>query len=561
MNRWIALVLCGLPCLPLHAAPDCPDWTAARAAEELQALDRRLAEWDDAYYRQGVSTVDDALYDQARTRRDGWSACFPEQASPAPAPLRTAAGERRHPVAQTGLAKLKDIAAVHQWMARRDDLWIQPKVDGVAVTLVYRDGKLETAISRGDGTSGQDWTAKAGHIPAIPAQLAEGSGELILQGELYWRLPEHVQARAGGANARAQVAGALARQDQPAASLANIGLFVWDWPNGPERMQERLAGLERLGFADSAHLTLPLRTAQEAAQWRERWYREPLPFARDGVVIRQGQRPPAERWRAEPPAWAVAWKYPAARALAEVRSVAFQIGRSGRITPVVNLFPVDLDGRRVRRVSAGSLSRWQTLDIRPGDYIEVSFAGQTIPHLDGVAWHARERPALDMPDPAAYDFLTCWRPTPGCASQFQARLEWLGGAKGLRLEGLGPGTWVALREAGKLDGLLDWLALDAQALARLPGFAERRAARVERAFASARERPFGQWLRALGMPPAGAAPLAGDWRTLAARDESAWRQLDGVGATRARRLAAFFRHPEVLALRERLRQAGIEGFQ
>ncbi len=558
MNRWIASALLCLAYPPLFAA-DCPDWPPSRAAGELLALDRRLADWDDAYHRQGSSPVDDALYDQARTIRARWAACFPAQAGPEPAPLRTAGGERRHPVAQGGLAKLRDAAAVRAWMAGREDLWIQPKVDGVAVTLVYRDGRLAQVISRGDGERGQDWTEVARRIPAIPSRLPADMGLRVLQGELYWRLPGHVQAHAGGANARARVAGALARQAPDDAVLAHVGLFVWDWPDGPADMPARLAGLERLGFADAVALTRPLASADDAAQWRERWYREALPFARDGVVIRQGRRPPADRWRAEPPAWAVAWKYPAERALAEVRAVNFTVGRSGRITPVLELAPVRLDDRRVARVGVGSLRRWRALDIRPGDHVALSLAGLTIPRLDGVVWRAAERPPILAPEPSAYHPLSCWHATPACEGQFQARLAWLGSAKGLRLEGVGPGTWKRLREAGLLDGLLDWLDLDEATLAGLPGFGAARARRVAGAFEQARRRPFAQWLAALSAPPG--LPAVGDWQTLAARSEADWARLDGIGPARARRLAAFFRHPDVLALRERLRQAGVTGFQ
>lgn len=560
MTRWITSALLAFACTPLSAAPtDCPDWPPARASDELRALDRRLAEWDDAYHRQGASPVDGALYDQARATRTRWSTCFPDLAAPEPAPLATAGGERRHPVAQTGLAKLRDEAAVRAWMASRDDLWIQPKVDGVAVTLVYRDGRLAQAISRGDGARGQDWTETARRLPAIPPQLPSRE-PLILQSELYWRLPEHVQAEAGGAGARAKVAGALAQRNPDDTTLAGIGLFVWDWPNGPTDMPARLAGLERLGFTEAVALTRPLASAEDAVRWRARWYREALPFARDGVVIRQGRRPPAQRWRAEPPAWAIAWKYPAERALAAVRAVTFTVGRSGRITPVLDLEPVRLDDRQVRRVGVGSLQRWRALDIRPGDHVALSLAGLTIPRLDGVVWRAAERPLPEAPGPAAHHPLSCWRATPACVEQFQARLDWLGGTRGLRLNGVGTQTWKTLRESGRLEGLLDWLDLDEAALARLPGFAERRAHQVAQAFAGARGRPFAQWLTALGAPP-GVDARATDWRTLAARDEAEWRRRPGVGPVRARRLAAFFRHPEVQALRERLQRAGVAGFQ
>ena len=542
-------------CAGHAAAAPCPDWSAEQARRELAALAAQLADWDDAYHRQGRSPISDELYDQSRQRLEDWQACFPAEATTASAPLQGAGGPVAHPVAQTGLAKLRDADAVRAWMAGRDDLWIQPKVDGVAVTLVYRDGRLQQAISRGDGRSGQDWTARAHLLAAIPQRLPH-SGELILQGELYWRLPGHVQARDGGANARGLVAGAMARGQLDAQRASNIGLFVWDWPDGPADMRERLQGLRELGFADSTALTLPLRTAEEAGQWRERWYRAELPFASDGVVLRQGQRPAGTDWVAEPPNWAADWKYPPRQALTEVRAVQFQIGRTGRITPLLQLQAVELDGRSVRRVGLGSLQRWRELDVRPGDQVAIVLAGLTIPHMEGVVWRAQQRTQLQVPDPAQHHALSCFRPTPGCESQFAARLHWLGGRQGLALPGVGAGTWEKLQ----LQGLLDWLALQESELASRPGFGQRSAASLSASFASARQRPFAQWLRALGLPPSGSAPLQGDWATLAAREAADWDAYTGVGPTRAAQLAAFFRHPEVLQLREQLWRSDIEGF-
>lgn len=557
MPRWIALSFFPLALNSL-AAP-CPDWSAERAQRELTALGTQISQWDAAYHRQGQSPISDELYDQARQRLDDWQACFPTQATTPANPLQGSAGEVRLPVAQTGLNKLRDETTVQQWIASRHDLWIQPKVDGVAVTLRYQDGQLRQALSRGDGQFGQDWTRQARLIVAIPQQLAQ-QGEVILQGELYWRLPGHVQARDGGAGARSKVAGALARKQLDGPTAAQIGLFVWDWPNGPENMDERLSGLQRLGFTDSATLTQTLSDLADAKRWREHWYRSALPFASDGVVLRQGMRPTGSNWAAEPPQWAAAWKYPVAQALTEVRAVQFNIGRSGRITPVLQLQAVELDGRRIQRVSLGSLQRWQSLDVRPGDQVAIALAGLTIARLDSVVWRSTERTAITPPEPADYHALSCWRATPGCESQFRARLVWLSGKQGLRLPGVGAGTWDKLQAAGKLDGLLDWLTLDAQSLAGTPGFAARSADNLQQSFAAAQQRSFVQWLRALGLPPSGSAPLDGDWDSLAARDAQQWDAFNGIGAGRARQLVAFFQHPEVLALRQQLHAAGVQGF-
>lgn len=556
MQRWIAL---SLYCLagPVLAAT-CPDWSARRATAELATLQQQLKNWDQAYHQQDRSPVSDELYDQARERLQDWQQCFAQQA-PAPRADHGPPGSQPHPIAQTGLHKLRDEPAVQQWLQSRSGLWIQPKVDGVAVTLHYRNGHLQQAISRGDGQRGQDWTAKARLISAIPQRLPRND-ELILQGELYWRQTSHVQAKAGTGTARHHVAGAMNRHQLDAATAAHIGLFVWDWANGPSDMAERLQGLHVLGFTDSAELTVTITTLQQARHWREHWYRHPLPFASDGVVLRQGHRPPGRSWAAEPPQWAAAWKYPLSQVLAQVRDVHFQIGRTGRITPILQLQPVHLEQRRIQRVSLGSLQRWQALDIRPGDQVAITLAGLTVPRLDSVVWRSPERPTLRTPDPAAYHALSCWQPSSACASQFRARLAWLSGGQGLQLTGVGPGTWDKLQLAGKLPDLLAWLDLAETELASTPGFGTRSARQLQQSFASARQRPFAQWLRALGLPASGAAPLDTDWDTLAARDAQTWDAFNGIGPQRAAQLVAFFQHPDVQALRQRLRKAGVAGF-
>ncbi|MQT41548.1 NAD-dependent DNA ligase LigB [Pseudomonas sp. FSL R10-0765] len=525
--------------------------TLANPCADEQALRQQLTVWDDSYHRLGVSLVSDAVYDQLRSRL--------ELCRAVDNPLQTASGPVPHPVAQTGLAKLTDERAVERWIKGRQDLWVQPKVDGVAVTLVYHQGQLQHVISRGDGLTGQNWTATAQVISAIPQRLPQPV-DMLLQGELYWRVPGHVQAKAGSVNARSTVAGLMARHALSPEQGQGIGLFVWDWPQGPHAQSERLARLAELGFTDSQTYSQPIEHLDHARHWREHWFNTPLPFASDGVVLRQSQRPAAERWQAKPPNWAAAWKYPHAQALSEVRKVTFNIGRTGRITPMLELTPVRLDDRTIKRISVGSLQHWQDLDIRPGDHVAISLAGMTIPRLDSVALRASERIEVLAPQPNNFHALSCWSATPGCERQFLARLNWLSSKKGLAMPFVGPGTWNTLIQAGEVNNLLDWLTLDTARLANIGGFGERSSERLLASVHAARQQPFARWVKALGLPPTGDAPLGQSWQALVARDEQAWQAYTGIGAQRAAQLTEFLREPNVQALSEQLRAAGIAGF-
>ena len=542
MRHSLALLLL-LIAMSRAGAGECPAWPPQRASEELGALDRQLQAWDLAYHRDGVSPIDDSLYDQARARYAQWRDCFPAQA-PAPAdPLLGTQGHVRAPVAQTGLAKVADADALAAWMQARGDrdLWVQPKADGVAVTLLYVNGVLQQAVSRGDGERGEDWTAKLKAVTAVPKLLPNAPSRVVLQGELVWRLEAHVQATHGSVGARSKVAGALARIELDAATAAQIGLFVWDWPSGPPDMHSRLAGLSAFGFADAAANTLAVATIAEVRAARERWYHAPMPFAADGIVVRQGHRPPASTWRGHAPAWAVAWKYPPAQALAQVRAVEFRIGRSGRITPVLELELVRLDDRVIRRVNVGSLGRWRKLDIRPGDQVALTLAGLTIPRLDAVVVRAQQRLPIEVPDAHGHDIASCWHPVAGCEAQFLARLEWLGGKHGLDLGGIGVKTWRALVDAGRVDGVVAWLDLTRADLAAVPGLHGRRADALLERFARARKQPFAVWWRALGLST---RPAPQDW----------------AGVRRFAPAPAFARDPDVADIATHLQRDAIAGF-
>ena len=542
---------------PLASATSCPDWKPQQAEAEVAQLRATLARWDERYHRQGLALVADELYDQSRERLNHLQQCFAVGSSPSP--LTSARGPVPHPVPHTGVDKLADRQAVGRWLTGKTGVWVQPKVDGVAVSLTYQQGRLVQLTSRGDGVHGHDWSRHLPQLDAVTRQLPMPI-DLHLQGELYLRVNEHVQAQAGSANARGTVAGLLARKQMTAEQGNTIGLFVWGWPQGPDQQAERLAQLEQLGFPDSQRYSIAIDTLEDAAHWREHWYRSPLPFATDGVILRQGSRPPAERWQAKAPYWIAAWKYPYVQALAEVRDVRFRVGRTGRVTPIVHVQPVTLDDRRITQVSLGSLARWKTLDIGPGDQVAISLAGLTIPRLDNVVHRAVERQTLAAPAPEQHHAHSCWQASEGCEEQFIARLTWLGGKQGLALPRTGPGTWRRLVEAGLVTSMTDWLHLDAERLQQVPGISSLAAAQLLGSFDQARSRPFDQWLRGIGAPVSKHLQLTGDWPELASRSTGQWQTVPGIGAKRSRQLVDFFAAPEVQAIAARLAKTGIEGF-
>lgn len=542
------------------AQATCPAWAPARAEREIAQLTAQIARWNENYWRLGASDVDDGVYDQLSARLAQWRRCFDYGEEGESPPPQLSSGVM-HPVAHTGVQKLADARAVHQWMADKRDLWIQPKVDGVAVTLVYHQGRLKQALSRGDGLKGEDWTEKVRLIPAIPQTVTGPLAESVLQGEIFLQRDSHIQKQMGGMNARAKVAGALMQQGE-SRMLAQLGVFIWAWPDGPQKMPQRLALLSQAGFPLAQRYSQSVTRLEEVSAWRDRWFTTPLPFVTDGVVIRSAIEPEGKHWLPTQGSWVAAWKYQPPSQIAEVKAIAFTVGRTGKISVIAQLHTVKLDDKQVQRVNIGSLARWQTLDIAAGDQVLVSLAGQGIPRIDSVVWRSTQR-AKPTPPAQKYNALTCFYATPGCEEQFMARLEWLGSKSVFDIDGLGRAGWQTLHQAHTFTHIFSWLALTPEQLRDTPGVTPSRAARLWHQFNLVRQQPFKRWVTALGLPLSKAALGAlvdNRWQEIAARDEQGWQRLPGMGSTRAQRMVNAAHHPDISRLAQWLAVQKIPGF-
>lgn len=557
MRAWMSVV--GL-LLTLQVQAACPAWSPARAEQEIAQLKGQISQWNKTYWQQGASEVSDGVYDQLAARLAQWQRCF-GVTSAEETSLLPLSRTIKHPVAHTGVRKLADERAVGVWMKEREDLWVQPKVDGVAVTLEYRNGSLDKVISRGDGLRGEDWTEKARRIPSIPQSVSGRLANSILQGEIFLGTEGHVQQQMGGMNARSKVAGMLMRQGS-GEPLSALSLFVWAWPDGPASMRERLDLLAASGFALTSRYTHPVKQVKEVADWRSRWFNTALPFATDGIVVRAAKEPDGANWLPAQGDWVVAWKYQPVSQVAEVSGIHFAIGRTGKISVVAELESFMLDDKRVRRVNIGSVAHWQALDITTGDQLLVSLAGQGIPRLDSVVWRALDR-TKPQPPASTYHALTCFYRTDDCREQFLARLIWLGQPAVLDIKGMGEVGWSQLATTYSFDHIFSWLGLTLKQLQSTPGMTTERAQRLWHRLDMTRRQPFRRWVKALGVPLPDMALKAlddGCWEQLRSRDELSWQTLPGIGVEKARSLAAFVHDPVIGSLVEALGSSGIAGF-
>ena len=559
MKVWMAILI-GILCWQSSVWAVCPAWSPARAQEEISRLQQQIKQWDDDYWKEGKSEVEDGVYDQLSARLTQWQRCFGSE--PRDVMMPPLNGAVMHPVAHTGVRKMVDKNALSLWMRERSDLWVQPKVDGVAVTLVYRDGKLNKAISRGNGLKGEDWTQKVSLISAVPQTVSGPLANSTLQGEIFLQREGHIQQQMGGINARAKVAGLMMRQDD-SDTLNSLGVFVWAWPDGPQLMTDRLKELATAGFTLTQTYTRAVKNADEVARVRNAWWKAKLPFVTDGVIVRAAKEPESRHWLPGQAEWLVAWKYQPVAQVAEVKAIQFAVGKSGKISVVTSLAPVMLDDKKVQRVNIGSVRRWQEWDIAPGDQILVSLAGQGIPRIDDVVWRGAERTKPTPPE-NRFNSLTCYFASDVCQEQFISRLVWLGSKQVLGLDGIGEAGWRSLHQTHRFEHIFSWLLLTPEQLQNTPGIAKSKSAQLWHQFNLARKQPFTRWVMAMGIPLTRAALNASDersWSQLLFSTEQFWQQLPGTGSGRARQVIEWKENAQIKKLGSWLAAQQITGFE
>ena len=559
MKVWMAILI-SILCWQSSPWAVCPAWSPARAQEEISRLQQQIKQWDDDYWKEGKSEVEDGVYDQLSARLTQWQRCFGNETRDVMMPPLN--GAVMHPVAHTGVRKMVDKNALSLWMRERSDLWVQPKVDGVAVTLVYRDGKLNKAISRGNGLKGEDWTQKVRLISAVPQTVSGPLANSTLQGEIFLKRKGHIQQQMGGINARAKVAGLMMRQGN-SDTLNSLAVFVWAWPDGPQLMTDRLKDLATAGFTLTQTYTRAVKNTDEVAHVRNEWWKAKLPFVTDGVVVRAAKEPESRHWLPGQAEWLVAWKYQPVAQVAEVKAIQFAVGKSGKISVVASLVPVMLDDKKVQRVNIGSVRRWQEWDIAPGDQILVSLAGQGIPRIDDVVWRGAERTKPTPPE-NRFNSLTCYFASDVCQEQFISRLVWLGSKQVLGLDGIGEAGWRALHQTHRFEHIFSWLLLTPEQLQNTPGIAKSKSAQLWHQFNLARQQPFTRWVMAMGIPLTRAALNASDersWSQLLFSTEQFWQQLPGTGSGRARQVIEWKENAQIKKLGSWLAAQQITGFE
>lgn len=476
------------------------------------------------------------------------------------------------------------------------------KFDGTAICLTYKNGRLVKALTRGDGTIGDDVTRNVKHISNIPQQLRMPDGffptlteptpwpeEFELRGEIYmpWaafdRLNEErvKDEEQPFANPRNAASGSLKLIDS--TQVANRGLECTLYHMLGEDLQYA-THTEALDKA--AQWGLPVsdkrrtcRTIEEIEEFITYWdsERKNLPFATDGIVIKVNELPYQEElgYTAKFPRWAVAYKFKAEQALTKLISIDYQVGRTGAVTPVANLEPVQLSGTVVKRASLHNADQMQLLDIHIGDYVYVEKGGEIIPKITGVELSQRT-PEVTLPHfpetcpdcgtPLIKDETEAKSFCPnqdGCPTQIQAKLVHFLSRKAMNVIA-GDATVEQLYNKALVWNIADFYELTKEHLLTLEGWKERSAERFLKSLQESRNVPFERVLFALGIRYVGETTAKSVARHFTNIDAIAAASLEDllnvpdVGQVIAESIYDYFRDDTKLEVIARLKAAGLK---
>lgn len=471
------------------------------------------------------------------------------------------------------------------------EICCEMKFDGTSISLTYEHGKLVQAVTRGDGVRGDDVTDNVKTIRTIPLILHgdypdsfEMRGEILMPWDVFEELNRERELREEPlfANPRNAASGTLKSQNSAVVASRKLDAYLYYMlgENLPhDGHYENLMEAEKWGFKIS-HITKKVHSLQEIFDFINYWdvERKNLPVATDGIVLKVNSLRQQRNlgYTAKSPRWAIAYKFQAERALTRLNKVTYQVGRTGAITPVANLDPVQLSGTTVRRASLHNADIIASLDLHIGDMVYVEKGGEIIPKITGVDIDSRSADAekvefithcpecgsklIRYEDEAAF---YCPNET-GCPPQIKGKIEHFISRRAMNIEGLGPETVDQFYQEGLIHNVADLYSLSADDICRLDRMGEKSADNIIQGIARSKEVPYERVLFALGIRFVGetvAKKVAKAFRSidaLAAANLDALIHVDEIGLKIAQSIISYFADEKNLELVERLRNAGLK---
>ena len=569
----------------------------------MAELTEKLEYHTHKYYVENSPEISDFEFDGMLRELQDLEMVYPELASPNSPTKRVGSDlssefesvEHRYPM--LSLSNTYSLEELGEWIDRvireigDTEFVCELKFDGTAISLSYEHGELVRAVTRGDGRRGDDVTRNVRTIRTLPLRLRgddypsyfEIRGEIFMPYASFDRL--NAEREASGepllANPRNAAAGTLKQQSSAVVARRGLDCTLYNLAsdvNSYNTHWESLEAARTWGFKISDHARV-CRSRSEVEEFISYWdgERKRLPYATDGVVIKVNRYADQRSLgaTAKAPRWAVAYKFQAERALTKILSVDFQVGRTGAITPVANLEPVQLAGTVVKRASIHNADQIALLDIRLGDMVYVEKGGEIIPKITDVELSMRD--SSSQP----FEYIThcpecgaelvryegeakhyCPNAS-GCKPQIIGRIEHFVKRKAMDIEGLGGETIELLWENGMLNDISDIYHLDPIALAALPRLGEKSAANILEGIRESKAIPFERVLYALGIRFVGettAKYLATHFRTLDSIRRASAEELaeaEEIGSKIAESIISYFADDKNITIVERLRTSGL----
>lgn len=472
------------------------------------------------------------------------------------------------------------------------EICCEMKFDGTSISLTYEDGKLVRAVTRGDGVKGDDVTNNVKTIRTVPLVLKgdnypkefEIRGEILMPWEVFENLNREREAKEEPlfANPRNAASGTLKQQNSAVVASRKLDAYLYYLlgDNLPcDGHYENLQEARKWGFKISDTMR-KVKTLQEIFDFIKYWdtERKNLPVATDGIVLKVNSIRQQKNlgYTAKSPRWAIAYKFQAEKALTKLQKVTYQVGRTGAITPVANLDPVQLSGTIVKRASLHNADIIESLDLHEGDMVYVEKGGEIIPKITGVDITSR------TPDSKPVRFIThcpeCGEPLTrfddeaahyctnedSCPPQIKGKIEHFISRKAMNIEGLGPETVDLFYQEGMINNAADLYTLKEQDIARLERFGEKSAQNIMAGLEASRQVSFERVLFALGIRFVGetvAKKLARSIKnidTLMTATKEELMAIDEIGEKIAESIIHFFSSEKNRELVERLKAAGLK---
>lgn len=466
------------------------------------------------------------------------------------------------------------------------------KYDGLSISLTYVDGKLVSGVTRGDGVHGDDVTANVKTIRCIPLVLKEGTGypkEFEIRGEILmpWKIFEQLNAEREAAeeplfaNPRNAASGTLKSQNSKLVASRRLDAYLYYLlgDNLPaEGHYENLQAAAHWGFKISQGMK-KVGSLEEIYEFINYWdtERKNLPVATDGIVLKVNslRQQRALGYTAKSPRWAIAYKFKAERACTRLNEVSYQVGRTGAVTPVANMDPVQLAGTIVKRATLNNEDFIRSFDLHIGDYVYVEKGGEIIPKIVGVS--VEKRPQDAVPVEFIKTCPECGTPLvryegeaahycpndTGCPPQIKGRIEHFIARRAMNIDSLGPETVDEYYRRGLIHNIADLYKIQVQDI-NGTGNRERSAQKIVNGIAASKNVPFERVVFALGIRFVGetsARLLARRFKTMDSLQAATMQQLmdiDGVGEVIAKSVITYFANPVNQEIVARLRSYGLQ---